>query len=59
MFSAAEKKLIAGVLEATILGLDHPEMPNDRPVFRLHVEGNEGWSWADIEPNWILEENEK
>ena len=52
MFSMAEKKHIAEVIEKTLLDLNHPEMPNKRPVFKLHVDGKESWSWADIEPNW-------
>ena len=52
MFSTAEKKKIADALERSLLDLNHPEMPKSRPAFKLHVAGKEGWSWADIEPNW-------
>jgi len=52
MFSAAEKKQIAGEIEKTLLRLGHPEMPKEKPVFKIHVDDKELWSWADIEPNW-------
>lgn len=52
MFSMKEKQYIAQVIEKTLLELKHPEMPTEKPVFKLHVEGKEDWSWADIEPNW-------
>jgi len=52
MFSREEKNKIAEVIEEALLNLNHPEMPAERPNFKLHVDGKEGWSWADIEPNW-------
>lgn len=55
MFSKAQKQHIAAVIEKTLLEIGHPEMPTKRPRFHLHVDGKEGWSWADIEPNWIYE----
>lgn len=58
MFSRAEKQRIAAKVEELLLSLNHPEMPNERPIFMLHVNGVEGWSWADIEPNWRYAEQE-
>ncbi len=55
MFSVAEKKMIARKVEELLLELDHPEMPKEKPVFTLHVDGKESWSWADICPNWVFE----
>ena len=52
MFSTKEKQHIAKVIEETILALNHPEMPKERPSFKIHIDGKESWSWADIEPNW-------
>lgn len=52
MFSAKEKQLIAKTIEELLLSLDHPEMPKEKPIFSLHVEGKEQWSWANITPNW-------
>lgn len=52
MFSVKEKQHIASAIEKTLLELNHPEMPKERPVFKIHIDGKEDWSWADIEPNW-------
>lgn len=57
MFSLKEKQHIAAEVEKLLLGLNHPEMPKERPKFRLHVDGAEAWSWADIAPNWTFEGN--
>lgn len=51
MFSVAEKQFIAAELEKLLLSLEHPEMPKEKPMFALHVDGVESWSWADIKPN--------
>ena len=56
MFSMKEKQFIAAKLEELILSLNHPEMPKSRPLFKLHIDGSEAWSFADIEPNWIFED---
>jgi hypothetical protein len=58
MFSAKEKQHIASGIEKLLLDLNHPEMPTEKPKFELHVEGKEGWSWADIKPNWVFAEGE-
>ena len=52
MFSQEEKKIIAEKVEYILLELRHPEMPDEKPNFLLHVDGKESWSWADIKPNW-------
>ncbi len=54
MFSVQEKQEIAKKIEDILLGLNHPEMPDEKPKFKLHVDGKEPWSWADIEPNWVF-----
>lgn len=54
MFSMEEKKHIAAVIEKALLDLKHPEMPDKKPSFELHVDGKESWSWADIKPNWTF-----
>ena len=54
MFSLKEKQFISAEIEKLLLGLDHPEMPQAQPSFRLHVDGKESWSWADILPNWTF-----
>lgn len=57
MFSIKEKQHIAAVIEKTLLELNHPEMPTEKPVFTLHVDGKESWSFADIKANWMYEQN--
>lgn len=56
MFSQDEKVMIAKKVEELLLNLNHPEMPNKKPMFHLHVNGSEEWSWADIEPNWKFDD---
>jgi len=57
MFSMQEKQRISKEIEKLLLSFGHPEMPKKRPNFKLHVEGKEEWSFADIEPNWVFEDN--
>lgn len=57
MFSMKQKKFIAEELEKILLKLNHPEMPKEKPMFLLHVDGKESWSWADIKPNWTFNES--
>ena len=59
MFSLEEKKKIAAAIENVLLEIDHPEMPKEKPEFKLHVDGKESWSWADIVPNWKFGEENK
>lgn len=55
MFSLAEKQHIAAEVEKLLLSLNHPEMPKEKPMFSLHVDGKDPvWSWADIKPNWTF-----
>lgn len=54
MFSVKEKTMIAKKIEELLLSLKHPEMPDKMPVFEIHVEGKERWSWANIKPNWTF-----
>ena len=58
MFSKEEKIMIAKKVEELILSLNHPEMPTQNPEFKLHIDGREDWSWADIEPNHHYENTE-
>lgn len=53
MFSPQEKQHIAKELEKILLSLNHPEMSKNKVNFKLHVDGAEDWSWADIVPNHI------
>ncbi len=58
MFSIKEKQKIAEAIEKLLLELNHPEMPKEKVKFKLHVDGKESWSFADIEPNWVYEDKE-
>ncbi len=58
MFSMKEEQQIAKEIEELLLKLNHPEMPKEKVVFALHINGKEDWSWADIEPNWKYEDKE-
>ena len=59
MFSMKEKQMISEKIEELVLSLNHPEMPKEKPVFHLHVDGKESWSWADIKPNWTFDDKNK
>ena len=59
MFNIAEKRKIAEIIEKILLELKHPELPKEKPVFKIHIEGKEDWSWADIEPNWKFDDGIK
>lgn len=59
MFSNAEKQMIAAEIENLLLKLNHPEMPKEKPKFMLIVSGKERWSYAQIEPNWIFNGDNK
>lgn len=59
MFTVKEKQHLAEVIEKAILELKHPEMPEEKPKFKIHIDGKENWSWADIEPNWTYDKDNK
>lgn len=60
MFSLAQKREIAAKVEAILLSYGHPEMPTEKPCFKLQVNGrNPAVSWADIEPNWTFDDIHK
>lgn len=58
MFSVRQKQEIAAAVEKILLDVNHPEMPKEKPVFKLHIDGKESYSWADIEPNWAYDDKE-
>lgn len=51
MFSVREKRDIADKIQKILRKTNYPELPNYEIKFHLHVEGTEGWSWADIKNN--------
>lgn len=59
MFSLSQKQQISAEVEKLILSFNHPEMPKEKPKFHLHIDGKESWSFAEIEPNWTFNENNK
>ena len=59
MFSMEQKQEIAEVVEKLLLSFNHPEMPVKKPMFKLHVDGAESWSYADVCPNWTYNANNK
>ena len=59
MFSLKEKSQIASAVEKVLLEIKHTEKPARKKKFKLHIKVKESWSWADIEPNWTYNENNK
>lgn len=57
MFSAMQKRKIAAEVEKVLLSFGHPEMPKERPVFFLRVDGKEDWNFASIQPNWMFDDD--
>lgn len=59
MFSMEQKRKISEIVEKAILKLNHPEMPKEKPKFKLHIDGEKSWSFADIKPNWVFDDEHK
>ncbi len=51
MFSIRQKREIADAVQKILRATNHPELPDSEIQFRLHVNGAQEWSWADIENN--------
>lgn len=52
MFSTQQKRDIADAVQKILRATNHPELPKKGEIsFLLHVDGAEGWSWADIRNN--------
>lgn len=59
MFSTHEKREIASKVQEILKATRNPELPHDREIpFLLHVDGAEGWSWADIRNNGAVPEEQ-
>lgn len=56
MFSVRQKQEIADKVQAVLRETNHPELPEGEISFELHVDGAEGWSWADIHNNGFYKE---
>jgi len=51
MFSVRQKREIADAVQKVLRETNHPELPKGEITFKLHVDGAETWSWADIRNN--------
>jgi len=51
MFSVRQKRQISDAIQKVLRETAHPELPDGEISFRLHVDGKESWSWADIKNN--------
>lgn len=51
MFSVRQKREIAEAVQNILRASNHPELPSGEISFKLHVDGGEAWSWADIQNN--------
>ena len=52
MFSVQQKREIADAVQKILRATNHPELPKTGEIrFKLHVDGAEKWSWADIVNN--------
>lgn len=51
MFSVQQKREIAEAVQKILQATNHPELPKGEISFKLHVDGSEAWSWADIQNN--------
>lgn len=51
MFSVSQKRDIADKIQKMLRDTNHPELPEGEIEFKIHIDGAENWSWADIENN--------
>jgi len=51
MFSPKLKSIIADKIQVILQETAHDELPDGEIQFILHVDGAEGWSWANIRNN--------
>lgn len=51
MFSVEQKRSISRAVQQVLRDTNHPELPTGEIQFKLHVDGAENWSWADIKNN--------
>lgn len=54
MFSVQQKREISDAVQKILRDTNHPELPAGEISFHLHVDGAEGWSWADIKNNGAI-----
>lgn len=51
MFSVNQKREIADAIQRILRDTNHPELPKGEIQFKIHIDGAEAWSWADIQNN--------
>lgn len=51
MFSVRQKREIADAVQRILRDTNHPELPAGEIKFKLHVDGAQAYSWADIQNN--------
>ena len=51
MFSCSQKRDIADKIQKILRDTNHPELPAGEIKFKIHIDGELDWSWADIENN--------
>ena len=51
MFPIKQKRQIADAVQKILRDTNHPELPKGEIKFKLHVDGAEIWSLADIQNN--------
>ena len=56
MFSVQQKRDISDAVHRILRATNHPELPVGEIRFRLHIDGAESWSWADIKNNGAVGE---
>lgn len=51
MLSPKNKEMIASKVQEILQSIDDDELPSGEIHFIIHVDGKEGWSWANIRNN--------
>ena len=51
MFSLKQKREISHAIQDVLRRTGHPELPDGEIQFKIHIDGAESWSWADIQNN--------
>ena len=54
MFSIRQKRDISDKIQKILRDTNHPELPKEEIQFKLHVDGAQSYSWADIQNNGAI-----
>lgn len=55
MFSVEQKRKISDAVQKILRDTNHPELPKGEIQFILSVQGEQMWSWAQIQNNGAVE----